>query len=422
VRLRMPNRSSLRFALTKFGVGMIVVHGLLFWVTRKQLVSGSSDFRIFYTAGLILRRGEGHHLYNEQLQSTVEREFASAAVARGGPLPYNHPPFEAALYLPMTYLPYFSAYCIWVLINLLLLWASVYHVRSWLPTLMADFRWPLMLAPLAFFPIVNALLQGQDSILLLLLYCLAYAAFRRREDSRAGVYLGFGLFKFHFILPFALILLLHRRWRALLGMFVIAVLESAVSWAMVGGMQLFYYPHFVWQVNRQQAPGVIAPANMPNLRGLFTGWQAMNPLPHWIEIALLATSLYLVFWASRQWRPLEFGDARGWDCGFSVCLVVVFLVGYHGYNQDMSFLLLPLLLALDRVLDTWSKASSGLKLVLGLMFLTPLYLILILEFSHHNLFSIVLLFLVGYLAASGAKAKPTASANRSTTQLSAPLP
>jgi hypothetical protein len=400
---------------------MIVIHAVVFWAVRQQVVSGSSDFRIFYTAGLMLRRGEGRILYSEALQTQIQEEFALPAVQRGGPLPYNHPPFEAILYVPMTYLPYFSAYSLWFGLNILLLAGSIYYVSSWLPTLKTHFHWLLMLVPFAFFPIAYALLQGQDSILLFALYCLAYAALRRGKDLEAGAYLGLGLFKFHLVLPFALILLLRRRWRVLIGMSVIALLEAAVSWAIVGGRGLLYYPSFAWQINRQQAPGVIVPANMANLRGLLAGWKGMNPPPHWIEIAILAVSIGLVIWAARLWRPSDLSDKHRWDSGFSTCLVVSYLVGYHGYNQDMSFLLLPLLLTLDHRLGAWRETSTVLKIIVGTMFFSPLYLFLTLQWSHQNLFSIVLLFLAGYLAASAARAPPQASANRSTAPLSVPL-
>lgn len=399
---------------------MVLVHAALFWVVRQQIGSGSSDFRIFYTAGLMLRRGDGHVLYNEALQSKVEQEFAPLAVTRGGPLPYNHPPFEAILYVPLTYVPYLSAYCIWIALNILLLAASICLVSAWLPTLKAHFPWLLALAPLAFFPIAYALLQGQDSILLFALYCLTYAALRRGKDVRAGAYLGLGLFKFHLVLPFALVLLLRRRWRALAGMSVIATLEFVFSWVIVGGRQLLDYPTFAWEVNRQQASGVIVPANMANLRGLLAGWTGLNPPPRWIEIVIVAVSIGLLYWASRRWNPSDLVE-NSWDSGFSLCLVVTYLVGYHGYNHDMSFLLLPLLLTGDKMLATCREASAGFKLALGLMFFTPLYLLLTLQWSHQNLFSIVLLCFAGYLAASAAKAPPPASANTNTAPLIAPL-
>ena len=201
-----------------------------------------------------------------------------------------------------------------------------------------------------------------------------------------------------------------------------AVIETAISWTVVGGRELLYYPRFAWQINRQQAAGVIEPSNMPNVRGLFAGWKGMNPSSHWVEITLLVTSICLIVWASRQWEPLDLRDTRSWDCGFSVCWWQAYLVGYHGYSHDMSFLLLPLLLALDRVLEALREASRGFKFIVGLMFLSPLYLLLTLQFSHQNLFSIVLLCFAEYLAVSAATVRAQASASRSTTLSSGPLP
>jgi len=410
----MPNFPRLRLALTSFCLGMIVLHVILFWVVRRQIVAGSSDFRIFYAAGLMLRRGENRALYNQELQAGTEREFALAGVQRGGTLPYNHPPFEAILYVPLTYLRYFPAYCLWFVINILLLAGSIYRARSYLPTLLADFRPILILAPLAFFPIAYALLQGQDSIILMALYFLAYCALREGKDVRAGVFLGLGLFKFHLVLPFAFVLLLRRRWRTLAGMTAVALAEMLVSWAMVGGSQLIYYPRFAWQVNRQQAPGVIVPQNMANLRGLFLGWNAMNPPSGWVEIALVLASVGLIVWASRQWKPTAVQDPGSWNFGFSLCVVASYMAGYHGYNQDMSLLLLPVLLALDWILAHWTAVGVGFKVVLGVLLLSPLYLLLTLKMSQQNLFSIVLLCFAGYLAAYAATTERPAWANRST--------
>src|SRR5215469_42302 len=413
----MTNLPRLRFALNSFCVGMMVVHGFLFWIVRQQLVSGSSDFRIFYTAGLMLRRGEGRVLYSQRLQSDTQREFAPGAVHRLGVLPYNHPPFEALLYGPMTYLPYFSALRLWIVINILLLAGSIYWLRSWLPTLASHFPWLLILTPLAFFPISCALLQGQDSILLFALCCMAFSAFRRTQDLQAGGYLGLGLFKFHLVLPFAFVLILHRRWRALLGMSVVAAWEAAISWGMVGGKELLQYPDFVW--HGHQTPGVSVPADMANLRGLRMGCNSNLPV-RWLELALLAASIGLVVWASRQWRPIDLLDMRSWNCGFALCLIVSYLVGYHGYSHDMSFLFLPTLLALDRTLAEWQQTSAAFKLVLGLMFVSPLYLRFGLRPPHENLFAIVLLAFVAYLATAAAKAEPQALVSKSKGRLDDP--
>jgi hypothetical protein len=415
----MSKSQRLRLALASFCLGMIGAHAILIYRVREEFITGSPDFRIFYTAGLMLRRGQGHALYNDDLQQQTQREFAPVATARNGPLPYNHPPIEEVVFVGMTLLPYHAAFFVWCLLNLFLLGIAVYCIRSSLPML-RESPWLLFLAPLAFYPIIFALMEGQDSILLLLVYCLTYNALRQGKELRAGIWLGLGLFKYHLVVPFAFVLLLQRRWRVLQGWLVAAIAEGAISWAMVGGAELLEYPRYALLINRQQHHSVIVPENMPNLRGLLTGWAVFHPPPRVLELALALISVGILVWASSCWRSSDLTDTARWDAGFSVALVVTFLVGYHGYNQDMSILLLPVLLAADKTLGAIRGYGTWMKATVGLMFLTPLYFVLTLRLQHQNLFSIILLCLAGGLAAV-AKTTPGAWGDRRTTQPSAPL-
>jgi hypothetical protein len=397
----MSHRRRLRVALASFCLGTILLHLTIFWLTRGQIIGGLPDFKIFYTAGLILRRGQGPILYDDSLQLKTQREFVSIRLTDKVPLPYNHPPFEAIFFLPFTYLPFLRAYSLWFLLNGSLVVVSIYLIRPWIRTSAAEFPELLFLAPFAFFPIFYALIQGQDSILLLMLYCLAYSAFRRGQDLRAGVWLGLGLFKFHLILPFTFILLLRRRWQALWGVLLSGCCEFAASLALVGWRELLAYPRYAWHVNRLEAKAVIIPRNMPNLRGLLTGWSEGVAMRSQLELVLLALSLCLVVWASRQWLPGDLTHADEWNCGFSIAVVVTFLVGYHGYNQDLSIVFLPILMTFDFLIQNHgSTMGHALRVLLALMFLSPLYLLLTLRCQQQNLFALVLLAFVFCLAAS----------------------
>jgi hypothetical protein len=398
----------LRFALTLFCLGTIMLHLAVFWPARHNALAGWPDFSIFYTAGLMLRRGQGQALYSDDLQRQTQKGFIPGVLARRGPLPYNHPPFEALLYVPLTHLSYRGAYLVSLVLNLLLVAWCICLVRPWLPALRSMFPRLLFLAPLAFFPVVYALMQGQDSVLLLTVYCLVYVAFRRMRDIGGGACLGLGLFKFHLVLPFAFILLLRRRWRPLSGFFLSALVELALSWKIVGWKELAHYPLYVWQVNRSQPAGVIIPDNMPNLRGLFDGWSGPSLF---LQVALFASSSCLLLWASRQWEPGELRDVKGWNSGFSLALIATFLVGYHSYSHDMAILLLPALITLDGLLQQQHsrRQSTFLSLMLGLIFLSPLYLVLTLYLSHQNLFALVLLGFAACLVASSATAALSAS-------------
>jgi|SRR5579871_537831 len=411
----MTVRPRLRLALAGFCLGLVTLHLALYWVTRKT-AAGLQDFRIFYTAGLMLRRGQGSVLYNSSLQLQTQREFVPGATARYSVLPYIHPPFEALVYVRLTYFPYARAFFLWVLLNLGLLSTTVLLVRRWLPALASTFPRFLFIAPLAFLPVAFSLMQGQDSVVTACVYCLTYGALRTRRDLQAGIWLGLGLFKFHLILPFAAILLLHRRWRAIRGILLSAGVEVAISWMVVGWKELLYYPIYVNSINRDPSLHVILPRGMPNLRGLFMGWAWSASARPWVEGLLLAVSAGLLIWASRYWRPQDLTDPQRWDDGFCLAVVTTFVVGYHGYSHDLSIVLLPILILLDRALQLKAAKFGGVRnVILVLMFFSPLQLVLNLNYDHQNLFALVLLALMGTLALSSAAATRPAWEDRATT-------
>jgi hypothetical protein len=384
-----------------FLAGMALLNALIFCSAWKQVVKGLPDYSIFYTAGLTMRRGQGHVLYDNSTQWQLQREFVSVANQRDAPLPYNHPAFEVLLFVPLTYLSYVSSYELWVAFNLLLLCGILLFLRARIPELQFLSPWLVLLAALAFFPIAYALMQGQDSILLLALYCLAYAALRRGREFQAGVWLGLGLFKFHLVLPFVLILLFRRRLRAVLGVALSAVVEILISWALVGWNELIYYPRYAWESNRHSLIGAMAPRNMANLRGLITGWNRVPSASPWPNIVLLAASVGLLIWAARQWDASDLSNATRWNNGFSVAMLATFLVSYHSYNQDMSILFLPILILSASVLQTHAETSYvfALKIVLGIMFFSPTFLILSFYLKQTYLIALLLLVLTAILAA-----------------------
>jgi len=385
--------------LTLFCLGAILFNLAAFWPAHRQALTGWPDLSIFYTAGMMIRRGEAHLLYSDNAQSQTQKVLFPEPFAGRGLLPYNHPPFEALPYAAITHLPYVYAYFLMWVVNVLLLMACIRILKPWIPTLSSTFPRFLYVVPFAFFPIAYALVQGQDSILLLTLYSLAYVSFRQGRDVRAGAMLGLGLFKFHLVLPFVFILLVKRRWRALKGVLLSASVEVVVSWMIVGTRALAFYPRYVLQVNRRRSPGVIiVPDNMPNLRGLFTGW-GKETLP--LLVLVLTVSVCVLLWAAYEWRAGDLQDVNAWNLGFSLALVANFLAGFHSYGHDMSILLLPALLGVECVLQRClPEHLSALKLILVLMFLSPLHFLLTMHFSREALFALVPLAWVVLLANS----------------------
>jgi hypothetical protein len=376
-------------------VGMLCIHGVLFWKARILVRQGYPDFTIFYTAGKMLHEGLGHRLYDSALQYEVQQTFAAGVRIRKGPLPYNHPPVEALIFEPLASLDYPAAYLVWSGINLAILGSLPFLLRRHIPVLAQCPAFVWVLVFLGFFPVLVALLQGQDVILLLLLNALAFVALKRNADTLAGCWLGLSVFKFQLIIPLVLILLCWRRTKVLQSFVVIAAGLTAISVAITGWAGALRYPGFVLHVEKFMERGRIA-VDMPNLRGLLEGWSFARGFPgaHAITIALSVGLLVWVIVKGRGRTSSSPRSGRDFDLRFSVAMVTAVLVSYHAFPYDLSLLVIPVLLVVNYAIETSSLhryRNRALILPVGLLFLTPVYLLLWIRLDHFNLFATVLL-------------------------------
>jgi len=346
----------------------------------------------------MLREGLGHNLYDGALQYEVQQTFAAGVRIRKGPLPYNHPPFEALIFEPLASLDYPTAYLAWSAINLAILGLLPFLLRRYIPVVAEypAFVWLLVL--LGFFPVLVALLQGQDVILLLLLNALAFAALKRNADTLAGCWLGLSVFKFQLILPLVPILLCWKRGRAVQSFVVTAAVLAAISVAITGWAGALRYPWYVLHFEKFMERGGIA-VDMPNLRGLLEGWSFSGFRgAHVITIAL---SIGLLGWVSVKGRRRTHSSQRfdtqfdpEFDLQFSVAMVAAVLASYHAFPYDLSLLVIPVLLVVNYAIETASLRryrNCALMLPVGLLFLSPVYMLLWIRLDHFNLFATVLL-------------------------------
>ena len=170
----MPaSRARLRWRFLRiFIAGMLCLHLLVFVNLRERIKRGYPDFTVFYTAATILRAGLGHQLYDNHVQYEIQKQVVGDIAERRGPLPYIHPPFEALIFLPLSWLPYPQAFAVWDALNLIALFGVAVLLRRSVNALRRIPPWEFVIVSLAFFPVFDCFLQGQDSILLLLLCVL----------------------------------------------------------------------------------------------------------------------------------------------------------------------------------------------------------------------------------------------------------
>jgi hypothetical protein len=368
--------------------------------SSSSLFREGTGFAITYVGASILHHHDGAKLYDLKHQAAVRDPLFRHPKS----LIFEHPPFEAFLLEPLAALSYKTAYLVWGIFNVLLWLALPWVLRPYAPAP----REPLgyLALWLLFPPLWIALLQGQPSILLLLLYAITYIALKRGHDLPAGIYLGFGLFKFPVVLPFALVFLFRRKWKFLTGFLCTASLLGILSLIAVGWRGILSYIHLLVQIAGH-------PNNLP--LGKATGMATLNGFvqlllghmlsPTAVDVIVGALSLFLIAGIGWRWRQVDQLDGtkakNTSDLMFAAALVVSLVTGFHVFSHDLSPLMLALLLVLAHFPPREKPILRvALVIALVLLWMPPVYLWLISKYLLCLLFPI--LAVVGLAAFLGA--------------------
>jgi hypothetical protein len=372
------------------------MHLFFLWRVSGRVQKADPDFTVYYTAAKILREGRGASLYAATTQDAVQREFARNSDIRRGPLPYIHPPFEALLFLPFTLIPYFQAFLIWNLVNLGILASCAIALRRALPALHMVPLWEWMVAMLAFFPVFSNFLQGQDAILLLFLFVLAFCAFDRGALFLAGCWLGLGVFKYHFALPLVLLLVIWKGRRLAKGFLSTASIAVLLSVMIVGWHGILAYPAYAWRIVSVPGHGQTPLGLMPNLIGLLAGWPGLQDMKWPVRFAGLGLSLVLLIVLARMRNLLH--DRSSFRLAFACAVIAAVLVGYNTNAHDLSLLVLPLALFASDLIERQPALKSNHRqtwiaiLPILPLLISPLWMFLWLRWNKLNLMVIPLLW------------------------------
>jgi hypothetical protein len=387
-------------SVTLFLFGMLVVHAFLLWQVHHVIAKGYPDFTTFYMAGKMVRTGMGHELYDLAAEWRVQQEFAPWVTIRQAALPYMHAPFEALLFVPFSLLPYGIAFAAWDAINLLILLTIPHLLAPHSPALSRLSPLLVLAIELAYFPAFFVLLQGQDAILLLLFYGLTYVSLKRNAETAAGLWLACGLFRFHLVIPFVVVMLFARKLRLVASFSVAAMGLAGLSAWIVGWRQLLHYPGYIWWLEQHKSRVILTPSDTTNIRGLLDTMLA-NWLPAKLVLgAVILCSALTLYVAIRAWRRAR-SSPENFDLAFSVTLLATVLVGYHSFLYDLSVLLIPVAVTLGllvRGTPPVGFAKIASLVAIFALFCTPLYLLLWFRLGHPNLMALVLILWLVALA------------------------
>lgn len=331
---------SLLFAIPAVSIGIQISTWTAFALSDLK---DKVDFGAFYRAGWLLRSSQTARLY-----PTNPPTFD-----------FIHPAYEALLFVPLTLLPPLGAYLVWLSVNLAILWLVLHVLRNQVEHLRSVFRFlPLALA-LAFLPVSYAIVQGQDSLLLTLLVALAFVKMKSGEDFYAGVLLGFGAFRFQFLIPVAALFLLWKMWRPIGGIFSGAACAVLASVAVTGISGQVQYLKLLCLLAKPTSQHV---HRMSNLRAVLDA----SGIKSSIAVAVISLlALALLAWLGRKLN-------RAHALLFAVTASC--LLSYHLFMHDMSVLVVPLLVATDIALSCADSTRLGL---LGAAVISPEAIIMV---------------------------------------------
>ena len=162
--LKTFGRYSLQWRLLHLyllAISLLLFAGGFLWFRSHHVLAGNTDFTIYYTALQIVRNYSFSHLYDLEIQSVVQREILDGSLLAGGLLPFNHPPFEVLLFLPLEILGFRWALLCWLFATLALVFLLPKGLQWLLPGLSGR-TLTLRLSALSFYPFLVCLWQGQD--------------------------------------------------------------------------------------------------------------------------------------------------------------------------------------------------------------------------------------------------------------------
>jgi len=222
-----------------------------------------SDYMTYHVAARIVLDGDGSCLYRAECQAAAQRALIGDEPSfAGGALPYNSPPWFAALVAPLGALPLPVGFALFTLLGLAALGWGVWRATTLAGWTTPGVRVVAVLLVLTAWPTVMAVIRGQSTLLAAGLLAASVGLAR----YRSGLAMGLGALKPSLAPIWAAWQLTGGHLRAVGTAAAVGVVWLALSALVVSPQALQDYPAHLVSVAGQVAAGV-HPAEMINWRG-----------------------------------------------------------------------------------------------------------------------------------------------------------
>ena len=297
-----------------------------------------SDVKQLYTGARIVADGYGSQLYDFALQADYQAEMP---LPFGSLLPFNYPPYFAALLSPLARLPFLVMYLIlsigqWLAYGCAI-WALKFLWGGW----SREERFWLITVVFGFPGVHHSARWGNPVLFIFLFVVLAFrAAYRDRRSASPGVWLALATIKPHLIAGLFWSFIAGKRTRPLIAASFALVFLLAGAIIVVGFEGTISFGKVVATTFASGETGAysIKAASMPNMRGLFT---FIGLSPSSVRIGMLIFICSIALFMGWLWRTRATSQsAKDESLCWATTVPLMLLASPHLNPQDVSLAVL----------------------------------------------------------------------------------
>ncbi len=338
------------------GIGFFLIFNLLLEVFFKITppLGNHHDFLAFYSAAYLVLHGMIGKIFDATSISNFELTIIPYKVGAAGYMPFLNPPFVAVLLTPLAFLSPFSSRIIWFFLNFCLYLIALFYLTK---TLQGKTRILSVILLLSTFPIYQALIEAQLSIIILVCSVFAINFVKEQRYFISGFFLSALWIKPQFAIIVVIGLILFRLWKVLFGMIFAGLMIFLITLPLVGFGPYLTYINFAFGVFGSHFTGAGALNQTAwqgdlsltaGINGLFVAifGQGSTILVNTFT-AVVAIVLVSFYWLAVTKIKPGFGNL-GREIMLVVSFILILLLDPHLYSQDVILLYLTLPLLLHR--------------------------------------------------------------------------
>lgn len=334
-----------------YAATIIIVSLLLMaasFITSKdgQTVFGTrlgGDFPAFYIAGQIANEHGANWAYDTGLHFQIYHQmFPKEPPAEA--LPYVNPPFLLPVFSVLAQLPYRIALAIWLLVSAALYFAGIRVTEAHCRNIPNHLRSAAVLLALSFAPfIIYCWAWGQLSALGTFFIAMAVHFEKKGKLLLSGCALSLCAYKPTFLLVILPMMLVTKRFRALVGMAVGGALLGLLSFVMVGWQGIANYLVLLENFRRWKATAdtIFQTWLYVDIQSFFHPFLGNYPLFTVVKFASLAAGVALLLYVWLRVRDRSFV--------WAITITASILLNVYTPIYDCSLLAIPALLVADRL-------------------------------------------------------------------------